>query len=226
MNMFESLKLSDLPKNNGGLLRHPSNTRPAIWAVKENGVRAVVKDFSHCKFLYRNIIGRFLIWRESKAYRRLRGLRGVPTLYRVIDGLALVIEEIPGGALKRHAKETRLSTAFFDQLQKTTNSFHRRGLAHCDLKHVSNVLLGHDGMPYIVDWAASISKREFTFFPLSLIYRRFVLDDQLAIIKVKLQHVPETLTLEERRRYDHRSNAEKKVRAVRDKLQKALQKMA
>ena len=224
--MFESLKLSDLPKSSGGLLRHPSKTRPAIWAVEENGVRAVVKDFSHCKFLYRNIIGRFLIWRESKAYRRLRGLRGVPTLYRVMDGLALVLEEIAGRRLKKNEKNIKLSEAFFDIFEDMVSGFHRRGLAHCDLKNAPNIMVGHDGLPYIVDWAASISEREFRFFPLNLIYRRFVLDDHLAIIKLKLQHLPNALTPEERRRYDHRSNAEKSVRAIRDKLQKTLQKMA
>lgn len=224
--MFESLKLSDLPKRHCGILRHPSNTRPAIWVVEENGVRAVVKDFSSSRFFYRNIIGRFLLWRESKAYRKLRGLRGVPTLHRIIDGQALVIEEIPGRAVKKHDKKTRLSMAFFDQLEKTVNSFHRRGLAHCDLKHVGNVLLGDDAMPYVVDWAAAISEKEFKCFPLSLIFQRFLLDDKMAVIKLKLQYVPETLTPQEKQRYNHRSNAEKSVRAIRDKLQKTVQKMA
>ena len=49
--MFDALKLSDLPTKNSGILRGSSSTRPAIWIVEENGVRAVVKDFSKNKFV-------------------------------------------------------------------------------------------------------------------------------------------------------------------------------
>ncbi len=223
--MFESLRLSDLPKRHHGILRRPSGTRPTIWLVEEAGVRLIVKDYSTGKFLYRNIIGRFLIWRESKAYKRLRGLRGVPAFYRVIDGLALVIEEIPGRSLNKHEKEFKLTKAFFDALKDIVDSFHRKGLAHCDLKHIPNVLLGRDGLPYVVDWNSSISEKEFRFFPLNLIFRRFLLDDYMAITKLKLRHVPETVTPEEKRRYDHRSLAEKNVRAIRDRLRERFQKI-
>jgi len=223
--MFDSLRLSDLPERSCEVLRHASNTRPVMWVVEENSVRAVVKDFSQGKLFYRTIIGRFLVWRESKAYRKLRGLRGVPSLYRVIDGLALVMEEIPGKRLKKHKRDIALSEAFFDALEETVRSFHRRGMAHCDLKNASNVLVGNDGLPYIVDWAASICDKEFRWFPLNLIFRRFLLDDEMAIIKLKLRYAPEILSPDERRRYGRRSNAEKRVRAVRDRLRKRLQKM-
>jgi serine/threonine protein kinase len=223
--MFESLRLSDLPKRSHGILRGPSCTKPTIWLVKEAGARAVVKDYSTGKPLYRNIIGRFLVWRESKAYKRLRGLRGIPTFYRVIDGLALVIEEIPGRSLKKHEKELKLPKAFFDVLKDIVDNFHRRGLAHCDLKHIPNVLLGSDGLPYVVDWNASISEKEFRFFPLNLIFRRFLLDDYMAIIKLKLQYIPKTVTPKEKRRYHHRCPVEKAVRAIKDRLRKISKKI-
>ena len=224
--MLGSLELSDLRKRQSGILRSPCNTRPAIWVVEENGTRAVVKDFSQSKFLYRNIIGRFLIWRESKAYKRLRGFGGVPGFYRVIDGIALVTEEIPGRGLRKHDGEIELSEAFFDALKSRVDGFHRMGLAHCDLKSACNVLLGHDGLPYIIDWAASISEREFGFFPLDLIYRRFVSDDHEAIAKLKLRYLPNLLTSEEKRRYEHRSPAERGVRAVRNFLRQTLKRIA
>jgi serine/threonine protein kinase len=224
--MFESLRISDLPIRQCGVLRPPSDTRPAIWVVEENGTRAVVKDYSRGKFLYRNTVGRFLLWREIKAYRRLSGLRRVPTLYGVIDSSALLMEEIPGKRLKKRKGDIELSEAFFQALQRTIEDFHRRGIAHCDLKNASNVLVGNDGMPYIVDWNASISEREFRFFPLNLIYRRFVLDDNAAITKLKLQYLPDLLTPEEKRRYEHRSVAERGVRAVRDFLREIFKRIA
>ena len=223
--MLESLKLSRLTETHCEVLRHSSNTRPVIWVVEENRVRTVLKDFSNSKFFYRNIIGRFLIWRERRAYEALKDLKGIPACYGVIDGLALALEEIPSRSLKKHNKEMTLPETFFDDLKNIVDSFHKRGLAHCDLKNGANVLVGNDGRPYIVDWSASISEKECRFFPMNRVYLRFVLDDYFAIIKLKMRYAPETLTLEEKTQYAHRSNVERGIRAIRDSLRKILIKI-
>ena len=223
--MLESLELSSLSETHCGILRHSSNTRPVIWVVERKGERAVVKDFSNTKFFYRNIIGRFLIWREHRAYKQLNGLKGIPTYYGVIDGLALALEEIHSRPLKKHNRHIKLSDTFFDDLKNIVDNFHERGLAHCDLKNGANVLVGNDGRPYIVDWSASISRKDCRFFPLNRIYLRFVLDDYFAIIKLKMRYAPETLTLEEKRQYAHRSHVERGVRFIRDRLRKFLLKI-
>jgi RIO-like serine/threonine protein kinase len=223
--MLESLKLSSIAETHCEILRHSSNTRPVIWVVEKKGVRAVVKDFSNSRFLYRNIIGRFLIWRERRAYETLKGLKGIPAYYGVIDGLALALEEIPSRPLKKHNKDMKLPETFFDDLKNIVDSFHKRGLAHCDLKNGANVLVGHDGRPYIVDWSASISEKECRFFPMNRIYLRFVLDDYFAIIKLKMRYAPETLTLTEEREYAQRSHMERGVRVVRDRLRNVLKKI-
>ena len=222
--LFDTLKLSDFPTKNSGMLRGSSSTRPAIWIVEENGVRAVVKDFSKNEFFFRSTAGRFLIWRERKAYRKLRGITGVPVLYRVIDGLALVTEEIPGRSLENLEKEIKLPDSFFEALKRLVTCIHDKGLAHCDLKRAPNTLLGDNGLPYIIDWAASISEKEFRIPPLSLIYRRFKLDDHMAITKLKLRHSPETVSPEEVARYNYRSWGERLIRAIRDRLREVLQK--
>jgi len=224
--MFDCIKLSDLPKTHCGILRKPSSTRPTVWVVEKNGMRAIVKDFSTNRFFLRNTVGRFLIWRESKAYRKLMNLSGVPVLHKVIDGLALVLEEIPGGMIDKYTKEMEIPDSFFHALKHLVGKCHKRGIAHCDLKKASNILLGDDGHPYIVDWGAAIFEREFRFFPLNLIYRRFLLDDHMAIIKLKLRLSPETVTLEERERYNRRSVAERFIRVVRERLRDILQKIA
>jgi serine/threonine protein kinase len=223
--MFDSLRLSDLPKKQCHILRKASSTRPIIWLVEENGVRAVVKDFSGKKFFFRNTIGRFLVWREGKAYKRLKGIKGVPALYRIIDGIALVIEEIPGRTLENLEKEMQLSEEFFDALKHLVDSFHKRGLAHCDLKRAANTMVGHDGLPYIIDWGASISEAEFRLSPLNLIYRRFLLDDYLAIIKLKVRHIPDSVSPEEKTLYTHRSRGENLIRDIRDRLRDFFQKI-
>jgi RIO-like serine/threonine protein kinase len=223
--MFNSLKLTDLSKEHPTVLRPPSNTRPAVWLIEEKGIRAVVKDFRANRFLYRNIFGRFLVWREAKALKKLGGLKGVPGLYRVIGGLCLVIEEIPGKTLKQIQDEGRLPDGFFDDLRDLVDRFHENGMAHCDLKRAENILLGDDGSPYVIDWAASISRSEFGLPLLDLIYKRFMKDDYNAITKRKLVHSPELVNPEEREEYLYQSRAERTVRAFRDRLRAFLKKV-
>lgn len=220
--MFESIKLHEIPNRHSGILREPSNTRPSLRIIEEDGVRAVIKDFSPNGFIYRNIIGRVLVWRETKAYRRLKGLKGVPTLYRSVDGLALIIEEIKGRNLENLEKETRLSEDFFKELSSLVANVHRRGLVHGDLKRAPNIISGNDGRPYLVDWAASVSKSEFDFFPFNLIYQLLIQDDLNAIVKRQLEHSPESVSPEAKRRYAHRSRAEKLIRAIWEKVGKKI----
>lgn len=222
---FESLHLSSLSETDCEILRRPSSTRPAILGVAEEGVKAVVKDFSRNGFLFRNTAGRFLIWRERKAFERLRGVRGVPVLHRVIDGLALVTERIPGTNAEDYGRERRLSREFFVALEDLVSEIHGRGIAHCDLKRAPNIIVGEDQQPYLIDWGASISRSEFSFWPLSRIHRRFEVDDHMAVIKLRLKHRPEEVTQAERDRYEHRSRPERVIRAVRDRLRKFLQRL-
>ena len=87
-------------------------------------------------------------------------------------------------------------------------------------------MIGKDGNTYIIDWAASISKSEFNFFPLNFIYKRFIQDDLNAITKIRLKWQPESVKPEERLRYTERSRVERIIRAIRDKLKKFIKKIA
>ncbi len=224
--MFETLTLANLPQRALKVIRPPSSTRPVIWLVEEYGAKVVVKDFSRNGFFYRNIFGRFLIWREEKAYRRLKNLEGVPRCYGTIDGLAIITEFIDGKTLKQIEKERRLTPSFFSRFEELVEAFHARGIAHCDLKRTPNILVTRDNRPYILDWAAAVSSNECRIFPLTRLYNRLVRDDEMAIIKIKLRHLPEEVSAEQQLVYERRSKAEQVVRAIRDKLREWLQRVA
>ncbi|MFC1823774.1 hypothetical protein ACFL9T_13770 [Thermodesulfobacteriota bacterium] len=223
--MFETIMLHELPQKNCGILREPSNTRPALWVVDEEGIRAVVKDYSVNGFMFRNTIGRFLVWRETKAYRKLKGMSGIPGFHRVVDGLALIIDELPGKNMEGLEGKEKLPPRFFLELRNLIANIHRRGLAHCDLKRAPNIIVGNDGKPCIIDWSAALSKQEFGLFPLNLIYQRFLQDDYNAVLKVQLRHCPESVSPEEKKRYDQRSAFEKMIRKIRDNLRVLLQRI-
>ncbi len=205
------------------VVRRPNNTRPGVWVVENEGVRAVVKDYSTCSLLFRNTFGRFLVWREVRVYRKLNHFRGAPEFYGTIDGLALILQEIPGIPLKDVKKDTRLEQGFFDALRDLVGEIQDRGLAHCDLKTKGNILVGLDGRPYIIDWAAAISKHECRFPPLNRIYQRFLQDDYKAVIKHKLFYRSELVTSEEKARYHHRDRQERAIRHIRDRLRRMIQ---
>lgn len=223
--MFESLKLSDLAERQCCILRKPSGTRPVLRVIEEDGKRAVVKDFSANGLLYRNIAGRFLVWREKKAYERLKGIKGIPVFYRSINGTALIMEEIAGKSIKDVHRTTGIPEQFFSDLHDLLETVHAAGIAHCDLKRAPNIIVGDDGRPCLVDWSASILKSEFRFFPLSLIFKRFVKDDMNAIIKLKLKYSPETVTREEKEAYMRRGFFERIIRDIRDNARRLLKKL-
>jgi hypothetical protein len=220
------IRLSDLKSSPGTLVRAASSTRPAVRVTEIRGKRMVVKDVSENGFLFRNTVGRFLVWRESRAYDMLKGIEGVPECYCTLRGPSLLIQEIPGTGMEKLKKKGRLPENFFKDLHELLEGCHRRGIAHCDLKRSANVILGQDGRPYIIDWAASLSEKEFRFYPLNRIYRRFVLDDHMAVIKLQLRHQPESVSPEERERYSHRGIGERIARSLRNRLRSFLQKIA
>lgn len=224
--MFESLTLQELPRKQVAILRPASATRPALRVIEEEGVRAVVKDFSTNRFLFRNLAGRFLVWRESMVYRQVADLEGVPRVYRVIKGLAIVLEHIPGTSIDDLKKPSDLPETFFEACEDLVSRVHAKGVAHCDLKREPNILVGSDGQPYFVDWAAAILKRECRFFPFKGIYERFLKDDELAIIKLKLKHCPGGVSREEKKRLHYRSVPEKTIRSIRDRLRALLKRIA
>jgi RIO-like serine/threonine protein kinase len=225
--MFESIKLSELDRTNCGILRKATSTRPYVWQIEENQVRAVVKDFSRNGFFYRNIVGRFLVWRESKAYKRLEEVKNIPTLYRTIGGIALVLEAIDGKDMgNRAAKNMEFSENFFHEIREIVKEAHRHGVVHCDLKAAPNTLVDNEGHPHIIDWAACMCYEEFRIFPLNLIYKRFIKDDLLSILKLQLKRAPGTVSQEDADMLHTRSRTERIIRAIRNTLRVFLQRIA
>ena len=224
--MFQSLTIKNLAKSQIGLMRQPTSTRPVIRSVEENGVQVVVKDFSVNGFVYRNTIGRFLVWREGRAYQRLKGVKGIPALFRKVNGLALVISKVPGKNLEHLSGKEKPDLDFFKKLTGLIRECHERGVAHCDLKGSGNTMIDDFGRPYIVDWSAAITDSEFCVYPLTTIYKMFVEDDLKAVTKLKLRFCPECITDEERRKYVQRGRGERAIRAVRDFARKCLQEIA
>lgn len=128
-------------------------SKASIDIVEHDGRVLVVKDVAHRPFWVRSILGPFQLRREARAYRRLEGLAGIPSLVQVIDRRALALERIEGGAI-RDVPRGAVPAVFFDRLLALVTAIHARGVAHGDLHH-GDVLVAPGDRPYVIDFSTA-----------------------------------------------------------------------
>jgi hypothetical protein len=131
--------------------RNVSKADVSLYVV--GGKPVAVKDYGARPFFARHTVGRFLVRRECRAYRRAGSLPGLaPFLGRLgpftlatgwVDAHSLA--ELPHGSV---------SSEVFDRLDGVIAGIHARGVAIADLHH-RDVLVGSEGEVYVVDFAAA-----------------------------------------------------------------------
>ncbi|MBL8862250.1 MAG: serine/threonine protein kinase [Planctomycetes bacterium] len=98
-------------------------------------------------------LARRLLARERRALRALAGLAGVPRLLSRAAGdeaLDVLLRDWVSGVPLSRAGE--LPADFFDHLDTLVQAVHARGVCHNDLHKESNVLVGADGYPWLIDF--------------------------------------------------------------------------
>jgi len=191
------LQRSAIEENTVDYYRTASGTRPDLRVVELDGRRLIVKDFRRSDRLFRVLVGPILIRRELGALRKLAGVKGVPQIVGGIDRHALAMEHIPGRSLDAVERGT-LNGGFYERLREVIDAIHSRGVAHCDLRSRGNVMLGEDGQPYIVDFAACVFRGRGINPLIRWVFNQFVLADRNAVLLVKQRVSPELLTEEDK----------------------------
>ncbi len=160
--MSEAMVRAIAELNRGGfarsvdrVLQHGHRASPDVLLVSTPAGRVVVKDFAGRPAWIRRGLGRWLLAREARTYRRLAGVPGVPRLLGRLDADALVLEYRPGVLLSR-SLAGRLPPGFLPELETAVAAMHARGVVHLDLRHRSNVLAGDDGHPVLLDFASAL----------------------------------------------------------------------
>lgn len=174
-------------------LRKAGGTRPDLRVVDTPDGKIVVKDFKNSDTLFKLIVGPILIRREYGALRKLIDVQGIPQLVGKIDRYAVAIEHIPATSLDNHIDEA-LTDQFYDSLRMVVDKMHERGVAHCDLRSRGNVMLGDDGKPYVVDFAACVYLGRGINPLTRALYKQFVLADNNAVLRIKKRLSPHLLT--------------------------------
>ena len=140
------------------LLNRGSQRNPDVLLVEHAGERLVVKDFAPRGPLVRATVGRLVAAREARAYLQLAGHSAVPGFRGWIDPLAFALEYRPGRRMSRKLAG-QVPADFVAQLEAALAEMHRRGVAHLDLRHRSNVLVGEDGSPVLIDFGSAVCFR-------------------------------------------------------------------
>lgn len=177
---------AELSRPSHAQLRAADSHRPRLLRVEAAGGRTVVKDFLPCGWLVRTLVGPWLIRREEHIYRLLEGCPGVPRLVGRVDRHALALEYIDGRNAGEYADGT-LPPDFFARLERVVEAMHARQVVHCDLKNRKNIVVAEGYRPYIVDFSAAFSRLGPLGWLRRKAYDRFVLDDQRAVVKARLQ---------------------------------------
>ncbi len=131
---------------------------PVVSLARLGEQEVVIKDFASRSFLVRNLIGRWMIAREAKAYRALAGHPAVPRFYGCVDALALALEYRPGRRMSRRTYGS-LPPEFLGELEKAIREMHARGVAHLDLRHRTNVMADAEGHPVLIDFGSAVCLR-------------------------------------------------------------------
>lgn len=175
-------------------------SKPAVVVVRADDGEAVLKDYSNCSGLFAFLIAPLLVAREAAALRQLN-LHGVPRLIRCPDRRSLLMERLQGvhKALWHPAGRT---PEFEARLRTLLEKMHEQGVAHCDMRRASNILVDAQGQPYLVDFVSSVRRRPFWYFD-SWFFRPLCNGDFNALAKLKTRARPHELTDEEREQATH-----------------------
>jgi len=91
--------------------------------------------------------------REYAAYQRLKGVKGVPACYGLLAQRYLLMEFIDGIPYRGATWQDRDS--WFAELLLVIRAFHARGVSHGDLKSKTNMIVGSDQKPYVIDFGTT-----------------------------------------------------------------------
>jgi predicted Ser/Thr protein kinase len=181
----------------------------SVYLVEVEGALAAVKDFAAAPPSFRRWIAPFLIRREMRALRHLRGTSGVPEVYGRLDRYAFAQEYIEGKPIADF-EEGELDPSVFPRVQQVIDAIHARGVSHGDLKRRSNLLITPAGGVYLVDFAASIIARPGTRW----LQKQVALVDDKALPRIKKFAAPELLSEDDRHKLENPTGLEKWVRRL------------
>lgn len=214
---------ADIPDLTVKVLRPAEGSRPDVRLLEVNGALVVIKDYGSGANMFKRSVGRYLVERELAAYKRLKGLKGIPACLGCLDPYTLVLRYVDAKPAPL-IDARRLTPDFFSCLFELVRRIHERGVAHGDLRRLPNILVDRNDAPVLVDFTAAIISGSS---PLAaLILPQIFENDLRGVYKLKMHCTPELLTHEEEAFLEHRGPAERLFRSVRDRVRGPFQRLS
>jgi len=185
-------------------------TEPEVALVACGSARAIFKDYARTPGWFGRLLAPVLLWREASALATLDGMVGIPKLYRRIDSRGLIMEYLPATPWP----QAKASDAAYTRLATLVDAMHTRGVAHCDLRAPSNMLVGDDGTPYIVDFVARMRRGQRWNLPWNWLFHEFVRADESALAKLRVRFAPKLATDDDRALLEQRGPLERFARGL------------
>jgi hypothetical protein len=162
-----------------------NQTKADILVYTHGGVPLALKDYAGRPWLVRQTLGRFLVRRESAAYRASGDLDGLPRFLGRVGPFALATAWIDARPLAECAVSD-IPEGFFDRLEALVDSIHRRGVAHADL-HRRDVLVGRTGSVHVVDLATAWTLGDEPGRLRRAIFERLCDQDRIAVARLRVR---------------------------------------
>ena len=175
------------------VLRDGGGSRPHVSRIQRDGEDQVLKDHAGCDSVFAALLGKLLTRREARALLRLNSVVGVPRLLGQPHSRAIYIEWVNGISIKEALAQEIDWPKFLAELENTLRKIHAQGVAHCDLRGLSNVLVGPDETPYVIDFVSCFFAGSRWNFIRGWVFRRFCEADRQALLKLRQRVAPESM---------------------------------
>jgi hypothetical protein len=173
-----------------------------ILYLADSGNRYVLKlsDFRFILGILLTPIAMLMSRREYRIYGMVADLQHVPELGPRLGMRGYLHKFIEGRTLHELEREggKTLPDDFFDKLKDTIDEIHRRRIFYMDLNKQGNIILGDDGLPYLIDYQVCIhfKYRNGLFDKL---FKLFIQEDIYHLYKHKKRFRPDLMTDEEKK---------------------------
>ena len=175
------------------VLRDGGGSRPNVLRIHRDGEDQVLKDHAGCDPLFAALLGKLLTRREARALLKLDSAAGVPRLLGQPGSRALYMEWVGGISIKEALTRETDWPKFLTELENTLREIHAQGVAHCDLRGLSNILVGPDQTPYIIDFVSCFFAGSRWNFIQRWVFQRFCEADRQALLKLRQRVAPESM---------------------------------
>jgi hypothetical protein len=173
-----------------------------ILYKNDTDIRYVLKisGFNFALGFLLGFAARFFSSREYAIYSSVADIKGVPPLGPRFGRRGYLHKYIDGKTLFEISSDDTIPDDFFLNLKNILDELHRRRIFYMDLNKRGNIIMGIDGLPYLIDFQICIRFRDYNGFFRSVynrIFKKLIKEDIYHLYKHKKRFRPDLMTEEE-----------------------------